>query len=291
VFKRFARIALIGGGLVVLLMAAAMGWLKVHEDDIVFATARGREHLLTVLPADAQRVTVPEPSGAALAALVYRADGDSDNGFWVLHLHGNADSAFSPWQVRHCEALRGAGFNVLEIDYRGFGPTPGKPSEAAMYEDSEAAYQDLLRRGIPENRIILLGHSLGSGPAVLLATRHPAAALVLFGAFTSIPDAAAYRYPYLPVRAVVGVQFNSLARIGEVHIPVVITHSRNDKLIPYSHALALFAAANEPKQLITFDAASKDGFGGHVDALYEHVDLLKAALAKRIPALQPPPNP
>jgi hypothetical protein len=291
VFKRIARIALIAAGLVVLLMAAAMGWLKAHEDEIVFATARGRQHLLTVLPADAQRVTVSEPNGAALAALVYRADGGTDNAFWVLHLHGNADSAFSPWQVRHCEALRAAGFNVLEIDYRGFGPTPGTPSETAMYEDSEAAYQDLLRRGIAENRIILLGHSLGSGPAVLLATRHPAAALVLFGAFTSIPDAAAHRYPYLPVRMVVGVQFNSLARIGEVHIPLVITHSRNDKLIPYSHALTLFAAANQPKQLITFDAASKDGFGGHVDALYEHVDILKAALAKQIPALQPPPNP
>jgi fermentation-respiration switch protein FrsA (DUF1100 family) len=291
VFKRIARIALIAGGLSVLLIAVATVWLKAHEDEIVFAAARGREHLLTALPADAQRVTVPEPNGAALAALAYRADGNADNGFWVLHLHGNADSAFSPWQVRHCEALRAAGFNVLEIDYRGFGMTPGKPSEAAMYEDSEAAYQDLLRRGIADNRIILLGHSLGSGPAVLLATRHPAAALVLFGAFTSIPDAAAMLYPYLPVRMVVGVQFNSLARIGEVHIPVVITHSRNDKLIPYSHALTLFAAANEPKQLITFDAASKDGFGGHVDALYEHVDLLKAALAKRIPALQPPPNP
>jgi uncharacterized protein len=291
VFKRIARIALIAGGLVVLLIAVATVWLKAHEDEIVFAAARGREHLLTVLPADAQRVTVAEPNGAALAALAYRADGNADNGFWVLHLHGNADSAFSPWQVRHCEALRAAGFNVLEIDYRGFGLTPGKPSEAAMYEDSEAAYQDLLRRGIPDHRIILLGHSLGSGPAVLLATRHQAAALVLFGAFTSIPDAAAKLYPYLPVRMVVGVQFNSLARIGEVHIPVVITHSRNDKLIPYSHALTLFAAANEPKQFITFDAASKDGFGGHVDALYEHVDLLRAALAKRIPALQAAPTP
>jgi hypothetical protein len=233
VFKRVARIALIAGGLVVLLMVLAMGWLKIHEDEIVFATARGREHLLAVLPADAQRATVTEPNGTALAALVYRAD-------------GNADSAFSPWQVRHCEALRGAGFNVLEIDYRGFGPTPGKPSEKAMYEDSEAAYQDLLRRGIPANRIILLGHSLGL-------------------------------YPYLPVRMVVGVQFNSLDRIGKVHI--------------YSHALALFAAANEPKQLITFDGASKDRFGGHVDALYEHVDILRAALAKQIPALQSASNP
>jgi uncharacterized protein len=283
--KRFAQIALIAGGLVVLLMVITMGWLKAHEDELVFAAARGRQHLLTVLPADAQRVTVPEPNGVTLAALMYRADGNADDAFWVLHLHGNGDSAFSPWQVRHCEALRGAGFNVLEIDYRGFGPTPGKPSEAAMYKDSEAAYQDLLQRGIPANRIILLGHSLGSGPAVWLATRHPAAALVLFGAFTSIPDAAAYRYPYLPVRMAVGVQFNSLARIGDVHMPVVIAHSRDDKLIPYSHALALLAAANEPKHLITFDTASNDDFGGHVDALYDHVDILKATLATLIPAL------
>jgi hypothetical protein len=289
--KRMAQIVLIAGGLVVLLMALTMGWLKFHEDDIVFATARGRQHLLATLPADAQRVTVPEPNGAGLAAVIYRADTGTDQGFWVLHLHGNADSAFSPGQVRHCEALRAAGFNVLEIDYRGFGPTPGKPSEAAMYEDSEAAYQDLLRREIPPNRIILLGHSLGSGPAVLLATRHQAAALVLFGAFTSIPEAAAYRYPYLPVRMVVGPQFNNLARIGAVHIPVLITHSRNDKLIPYANALTLFAAANQPKRLITFDAASNDGFGGHVDTLYEHVDMLEAALATLVPALQSSANP
>ncbi|MGB6306270.1 MAG: alpha/beta hydrolase [Steroidobacteraceae bacterium] len=289
--KRVAKIALLAGGLVVLVMALAMGWLKIHEDQIVFAAARGRQHMLAVLPADAQRLTVPEPTGAGLAALVYRTSPDADTGFWVLHLHGNADTAFSPWQVRHCEALRGAGFNVLEIDYRGFGPTPGKPSETAMYEDSEAAYQELLRRGIAPNRIILLGHSLGSGPAVLLATRHDVAALVVFGAFTSIPDAAAYRYPYLPVRWVVGVHFNSLARIGGVHVPVVIAHSRTDTLIPYAHALKLFAAANEPKRLLTLDSVTNDGFGGHVDALYEHMDILRATLAELVPALRQPPAP
>jgi pimeloyl-ACP methyl ester carboxylesterase len=157
-----------------------------------------------------------------------------------------------------------------------------------MDEDSEAAYRELLRRGVPPNRIILLGHSLGSGPAVLLATRHKVAALVLFGAFTSIPDAAADRYPYLPVRLAASVQFNSLARIGEVHMPVVIAHSRGDTLIPYSHALKLFAAANEPKHLITFDSPTEDGFGGHVDALYEHVGILRSALAGLVPAIPPP---
>jgi uncharacterized protein len=286
-FKRAVRIALIGGVAVVLLMTLAMVWLKIHEDELVFAAERSRQHLLSTLPADAERVAVPIPSGE-LAGLVFRAPGNANDAFWVLHLHGNADSAFSPWQVRHCEALRQSGFNVLEVDYRGFGSTPGKASEAGMYEDSEAAYRELLRRGVPPNRIILLGHSLGSGPAVLLATRHKAAALVLFGAFTSIPDAAADRYPYLPVRLAVTVRFNSLARIGDVHMPVVIAHSRADTLIPYSHALKLFAAANGPKHLITFDSASGDGFGGHVDALYEHVGVLRSALAGLVPLMPPP---
>ncbi len=286
--RRVARVALISAGAVLLAMTLAMIWLKAHEDELVFAAAVSRLHLLNALPANAELTAVPiaqspDLAGPDLAGLVFRADAGTDNGFWILQLHGNADSAFSRWQVRHCEALREAGFNILEIDYRGFGRSPGQPSEAGMYEDAEAAYQALLRRGVAADRIVILGHSLGSGPAVRLATRHPAAALVLFGAFTSIPDAAADRYPYLPVRLAVAIQFNSLARIRDVHMPVVIAHSRADTLIPYSHAQKLYDAANNPKRLITFDTPSNDGFGGHVDALFEHVNALQAALADVVP--------
>ena len=285
--RRAAQVVVIAVGLIVLVMGIALVWLKAHEDELVFAAERGRQDLLTAFPADAQRTLIRGRGGADLAGLAFLADPGTDNGFWVLQLHGNADSAFSPWQVKHCEALRRSGFNVLDIDYRGFGLTPGHPSEAGMYEDAEAGYQELLRRGVTADHIILLGHSLGSGPAVMLATRHKAAALVLFGAFTSIPDVAAEQYPYLPVRMAASIQFNSLARIGEVHMPVVIAHSREDTRIPYAHAGRLFAAANEPKQLVTFEN-SDDGYGGHVDSLFEHVDVLQAALARVAPAIPPP---
>jgi hypothetical protein len=291
VIKRITRIALFSAAAVLLVMTLVMVWLKVHEDELVFAAAISRQHLLSTLPASAELTAVPIAKSPDLAGLVFRADADVDSGFWILQLHGNADSAFSRWQVRHCEVLREAGFNVLEIDYRGFGRSPGQPSEAGMYDDAEAAYQVLLQRGVAVNRIVILGHSLGSGPAVRLAARHPAAALVLFGAFTSIPDAAADRYPYLPVRLAVAIQFNSLARIRDVHMPIVIAHSRADTLIPYSHALKLYDAANNPKRLITFDTPSNDGFGGHVDALFEHVNALKAALADVVPGFPQPRAP
>jgi len=269
-------------------VAGAVVWLKLHENELVFAAERSRLHLLTRLPAEAERVTIAVATGARLAGLLFHAQSANDTGYWVLQLHGNAESAFSIWQLRHCEALRRVGFSVLDIDYRGFGLTPGDASEAGMYEDAEAAYKSLLLRGVPPSRIILLGHSLGSGPAVLLATRHEAAALVLFGAFTSIPDAAADKYPLLPVRYVASVQFNSLSRIHEVHMPVIVAHSRTDTLVPYSHALRLFSAANEPKRLITFDTPADDGFGGHVDALFEHPEVLRSALAGLLPAPTPP---
>ena len=284
---RNVRVALIGVMSLIVLTAGAVAWLKLHESELVFATERSRLYLTKDLPSDAERISVPVAAGAELAGLVFHPGAASDTGYWVLQLHGNADSAFSPWQLRHCQALRGAGFGVMDVDYRGFGMTPGIASETAMYEDAEAAYKVLVRRGVPPSRIILLGHSLGSGPAVLLATRHQVAALVLFGAFTSIPDAAADRYPLLPVRYAASIQFDSLARMNDVHMPVIITHSRTDTLVPYSHALRLFAQANEPKLLMTFDTPANDGYGGHVDALFEHLDELKSALAGMLPPQAP----
>jgi uncharacterized protein len=284
--KRFARYAGWAVAALVLSIGAAVGWLKLHEDALVFATARSKLHLVKDLPRDVERISVPLPGGAALAGVLFRAEAPADAGYWVLHLHGNAESAFSPSQLEHCETLRRAGFSVMDVDYRGFGMSPGSASETTMDEDAEAAFAALLERGVPQERIIVLGHSLGSGPAVLLAMRHRPAALVLFGAFTAIPDAAADRYPLLPVRYVTSVRFDSLGRIGDVHVPVIVVHSRTDTVIPYSHALRLYAAASDPKRLVTFDRPADDGFGGHVDSLFQNISALKTALAAVLP--QPP---
>jgi len=258
---------------------AVLGWLKLHEADLVFATAASHRHLSATLPAGAERIAIPLANGERLAALLLRPDPATDHGYWVLHLHGNAVSAFSGEQLHHVEALRALGLHVLAIDYRGFGLSAGTASEASIDADAEAAWQELMRRGVAPDRVIIWGHSLGSGPAVQLASGHAAAALVLFGAFTSVPDAAADTYPYLPVRALVGVRFDSRTRIGTVRTPVVIAHSLGDRLIPYHHALALYAAANQPKRLLTLMPPYDDGRGGHVSALYEHLDLLVNALS------------
>jgi fermentation-respiration switch protein FrsA (DUF1100 family) len=76
-----------------------------------------------------------------------------------------------------------------------------------------------------------------------------------------------------------------------VHIPVVIAHSRADATIPYRHALKLYAAAREPKRLLIFDAPSNDGFGGHVDSLFDNVPSLEKALSAVLPGPLREPGP
>jgi uncharacterized protein len=264
------------------LLGAVLGWLKWHENELVFATTLSHERTNGQIPSGAEKVAIRETTGTSLAGIIVRADTLHDSGYWVLHFHGNAESAFSRTQLSHCQSLASLGLNVLAFDYRGFGLSPGVASEAHMDEDAEAAYAELRRRGIPSDHIILWGHSLGSGPATFLAGERPAAALVLFGAFTSVPNAAADTYPYLPVRWLVSVQFDSLKLMPGLHVPVLIVHTIGDTLIPIKEGKQLYAAANEPKQLLILNGPFADGFGGHVDGLYDHLDLLRPMLSTLI---------
>ena len=272
---RFLRLLLV---LVVLAYAGVVGWLKWHEHELVFATTASRARMQGEIPAGAETLSIRATDGSQLAAVRFKAEAARDTGYWILHLHGNSDSAFSPLQLKHCQRLTELGMSALCFDYRGFGRSPGKASEAGMLEDAESAYQSLRSAGVPDNRILLWGHSLGSGPAVHLATRHPAAALVLFGAFTSVPEAAADRYPWLPVRWLVGVHFDSRSRMPAIKMPVVFAHAEGDQVIAFHHAQDLYSAAREPKRLLVLGDRTRDGFGGHVEPLYDQIGLLRAAL-------------
>ena len=273
----------------------AAGYLKLQETELVFRAEASRAAMTAMLPAGVDEVAIPAVDGSNLAAVRLRRP-DAASGMWILHLHGNADSAFSRRQLEHLRRLGAFGYSVLAPDTRGLGRTPGTPGEAGYVADAEAALRWLLAAGVPESRILVWGHSLGSGPAVELAARHPGlAGLVTFGAFTSVPDRGAELYPWLPVKLIASIRFDNLARIGAVRIPVVIAHATTDLTIPYPHGQRLYAAANAPKQLLKLDAVEDDGFGGHVTALYDQLERLRPLLPvpgsqEQAAALPPPPR-
>lgn len=128
---------------------------------------------------------------------------------------------------------------VYLVNYRGYGGSTGRPSEAALTADAEALYDSL--RG-DHDPIAVIGRSLGSGVAVALAARRPVERLILVTPFDSIANVAADHFPWLPVRALIRDRYDSLRRIGAVHSPTLVVVAEHDEVVFRSRSDALIAA-------------------------------------------------
>jgi fermentation-respiration switch protein FrsA (DUF1100 family) len=177
----------------------------------------------------------------------------------LLFSHGNAGNIAH--RLDSIRLFHSLDLNVLIYDYRGFGESEGKPSEQGTYRDVRAAWNYLREnRGMDARQIVLFGRSLGAAITVDLASQVPAAGVILESAFTSVPDMAAHLYSWLPVRFLVRYRYDSAAKIGRISAPVLVIHSREDEIIPYSQGEQLFTRANEPKRFLQLHGGHNDGF-------------------------------
>jgi len=148
------------------------------------------------------------------------------------------------------EALHDTGFAVLAFDYRGYGRSGGQASEKNVYADTRAVLAFAQARfGLKPDRIIVVGRSVGSGPAVELAARERVAGLTLISPFTS-----AFRV-LTRVKLLPFDRFDNLSKIGRVRAPILIFHGTRDEVIPFAHGQKLFAAAPEPKRAVWVEGA------------------------------------
>jgi hypothetical protein len=172
----------------------------------------------------------------------------------ILYFHGNAGSLGD--RREFIGKLQRAPANVLAVDYRGYGRSEGSPDEAGLYRDAQAAWDWLAARTPPE-RIVILGKSLGGGPACELASRVDCGGLVLQSTFTSARDMAPLVMPLFPASWFMRTRYDNLAKVAKIGCPKLFIHSRSDEIIPFAMAERLFGAAAEPKEAAWFDA------GGH----------------------------
>ncbi len=169
----------------------------------------------------------------------------------LLFCHGNAGNIahrLDLLQTLH----RQARVSVLMFDYRGYGRSEGRPSESGVLADARAARAWLAKRaGIEPRQVILMGESIGGAVAVDLAT-DGARALILECTFSSLPDVAAWHYPWLPVRWCMRTRLDSVAKIAAYEGPLLQCHGDADRIVPYESGRRLFEAAREPKQFVTY---------------------------------------
>lgn len=191
----------------------------------------------------------------------------------TLFLHGNAGNVTH--RSDHALSIVQAGSSVLVLDYRGYGKSSGVPSEGGLYRDAAAAYNWLRSLGLPGERLILHGESLGTAVATELATRRPCAGLVLESPFTSLADMANTVVPFLGGAFLRG--FDTLTRIKSVHVPVLIVQGEADEVVPISQGKRVFASANEPKTFWPVKAAGHNNLLDRVGT--EYVTRLKRLYA------------
>ncbi|SCZ59344.1 alpha/beta hydrolase [Thiohalomonas denitrificans] len=177
----------------------------------------------------------------------------------LLFFHGNAGNISH--RLDSLQLFRQLGLNSFIIDYRGYGNSEGRPSEHGLYRDAEAAYHYLVEsRDIPPERIVLFGRSLGAAVAARTARYYPAAGLIVESGFISAPELGADHYPFLPVRLLSRLQYDTRAHLVQSKVPVLVVHSRDDEIIPYRHGLALHSAAGERARLLTITGDHNTGF-------------------------------
>lgn len=274
-------------------LATLFGWgVAVYAGLALYLYVfQGRYVYFPELPSREVEAT-PAGIGLTFEAIKLRTtDGETLDGWFIpadmtrgargtlLYLHGNGGNIghrLDPIAVFH-----ELGLNVLIFDYRGYGASTGRPSEEGTYQDALAAWNYLKQeKGQRAEQIVLFGESLGGSIAAWLAARHRPAALLIFASFTSVPEMAQELYPIFPARWLARYHYETRISLASVQCPVLIMHSPEDEIIPFSHGQALFEAAQGPKRFLELQ-------GGHNDALFISRDVYACGVKEFLDGLLP----
>jgi fermentation-respiration switch protein FrsA (DUF1100 family) len=226
-------------------MAAGLGVSVVLKPDIVLY--HPDPGLPTPIEAGApqmQPVTIHTRDGLALTSW-FQAPSDPEKPvllFFMGDTGSLADRAgdFAPYLEK--------GYGAFLLGYRGFGGNPGMPSEKGLYMDARAAVAWLGEKGYGPHKIVLYGHSLGTGIAVQMALEYDAYAVVLEAPYTTLPDTVTMNTPLLKANWFMKDRYDNMKKIARIHLPLLILQGTQDEIIPVAQGKALYKAAQGPKE-------------------------------------------
>jgi fermentation-respiration switch protein FrsA (DUF1100 family) len=221
-------------------------------------------------------VTLHTSDGLDLAAW-YTPPRGADTGTRVLVCNGNAGNYAD--RALLARALTARGMGVLLFDYRGYGGNAGRPSEAGLAADADAAQQWLAEHGGGE-RLVYFGESVGAAVAAGLAQRHPPAGLVLRSPFPSLAAAARVQL-HVGVGWLLRDHYRVTEAVQAASVPLLVVLAGDDAIVPPALGRQVYDAAPQPKRLIEIDGA------GHNDRAVLDGDQMIAAIADFVAALRP----
>jgi hypothetical protein len=222
-----------------------------------------------------ERHWIPHADGVRTEAWLVHAPERPAKGL-ACFLHGNAELIDDA--LHEAREWNARGFDVLLPEYRGYGRTPGSPSQAAIVLDVTDAIESVMAAGEHDrrddrrdDRLILHGRSLGTGVAAQVAVKQGSrlAALVLESPFLSV---ASFAWSYGVPPALVTNPFRTDEALPRIDAPVLILHARGDEIVPISHGRELATASGAT--LVELDGSHNSGLSHQREywrAIDEHV--------------------
>ena len=252
------------------ILLLAFGWL--FKDRLIFHPVKEgianpgnyrlpyEERWLTTIGGDSIRAwRIPRPETGTSRVTVLFFQGNSGNMSLMLD---------------RMAAFHSLGFDCYSVDYPGYGPSPGRPSEDSVYQSAEALWQWAAENGTKAEDTIVYGFSLGGGVASYLTAKKKPAALVLDSTFTRLRDVPGSDLPFLRpyLNLILGEAFDTQGRLSQsIGCPLVVLHSQNDDVVPYSLGLANYQGYGHRKKMVT-------GTGDHMGFLLNKNIYLKPLL-------------
>ena len=187
-----------------------------------------------------------ENGDALLNALHFKVD--STKGL-IIYFHGNQGNLTRWGQV--AIPFVEMGYDVLIMDYRGFGKSKGKRTQKNLLQDAELFYQYALNQ-YNEDQIILFGRSLGTGVASYLAGIHTPSKVILETPYYSMASVGQQLYPIYPVSWAMRFNFKSYEYLKTATCSIYIFHGTDDRVVPYKQGKRLHESLpNSKGELIT----------------------------------------
>jgi uncharacterized protein len=244
---------MLGAVVVVLATVAVLALLWAFQRRLIYLPFAADVPPVATVLAAAREVTLRTEDGLELGAWFVPATGP-DRAIGVLVAAGNAGNR--SLRAPLAAALARKGLAVLLFDYRGYGGNRGRPTQAGLARDVRAALRFLDDElGLPRDRLLYFGESLGAAVVTELATQEQPLGLVLRSPFVDLAAVGRVHYPFLPVRSLLRDRFPLAEQLARVQVATTVLYGSDDRIVPAEQSRAVAAAAGGPTRVVEIEGA------------------------------------
>jgi pimeloyl-ACP methyl ester carboxylesterase len=246
------------------------GLIYLFQEKLIFFPEKLRKDYQFEFSGVFEEINIGMKDGILLNGILFRSD--SSRGL-IFYLHGNAGSLRGWGEIS--EIYTNLDYDLFMPYYRGYGKSEGRiMNEEQFFYDMQSAYNHM-KQFYPEDKIIVLGYSIGTGAATRLASTNQPSLLILQAPFYSLIDLKNRYFPFIP-GFLLKYKFETHKYIQKCKMPIVIFHGDKDEIIYYGSSLKLKELIKEKDKLITLHGQYHNG----ISVNFQYLEELNKILAE-----------